>query len=131
MNLDKRYWYLIIPAFLFSCIASILTFHILSFVSIEGETVLITKWFFYTFGIIPSMIFGLLLLVSGMISIPYIFRQNESVGFYPVLLMSGITLFTFFDALNDISALTGPNELYAVAHPVTEILNYITYFLIA
>jgi hypothetical protein len=128
MTFDKRYWLLIIPSVLFAGIASLCTFHMLSVYGLEIEAIYISRWFFERIGLLPGILFGMTILILGMISIPYLFRQNETISLYPSLIMGCIMTYTLLDAINDMAVILMQHEIYAFVHEITLILNYITYF---
>ncbi|NMB77645.1 MAG: hypothetical protein GYA23_00950 [Methanomicrobiales archaeon] len=126
MNFDKRYWVLIGAAMLFATIASATTVW-LSFIN-PGfrECNSVSAACFGTFGMIPCMVSGILILLPVMVAIPYILGQNEKPGLASVLLMSCFVIYTGFDALNNISALFGFYESYHLAHTALTSTNNVT-----
>ena len=81
---------------------------------------------FYSIGMVPCMVLGVLALIPIMVAIPYIFRQNEKLGVIPMILMGIIVLYTFLDAVNNISAIMGYYEAYEAAHGILTPANNAT-----
>jgi hypothetical protein len=81
---------------------------------------------FYSIGMVPCMVLGVLALIPIMVAIPYIFRQNEKLGIIPMILMGIIVLYTFLDAVNNISAIMGYYEAYEAAHGILTPANNAT-----
>ena len=81
---------------------------------------------FAQIGMVPSMVVAILALLSLMIAIPYIFRQNEKPGVLSVLVLSCIVAYTMFDAINDVSAIMGYQHAYLLAHAVLDTTNNVS-----
>lgn len=125
MNFDKRYWIFIIAAMIFASIASFITAYAIFITKSATECNSIAFWWFNTIGMIPSMIIGILLL--PMIAIPYVFKQNARMEPLSMLIMGCIVVYTFLDALNNITMLLGYYNIYYMAiHPIMIVINDIT-----
>jgi len=81
---------------------------------------------FATIGMVPSMLLGILALLPLMVAVPYILRQNERPGLLSVLILSLIVAYTVFDAINDVSAVTGLRNAYLIAHAVLDTANNVS-----
>jgi hypothetical protein len=127
LNFDKRYWIFIGAAILFASIASFITVYAILITKSATECNSIAVWWFNIIGMIPSMVLGLVLLVPFMITIPYVFKQNARMEPLSMLIMGCIVLYTFLDALNNITLLLGYHNIYYMAvHPIVITLNDIT-----
>ena len=127
MNFDKRYWIFIIAAMSFASISSFLTVYVILLTKSGTECSSIATWWFNMIGMIPSMVIGIFLLLPVMVAIPYIFKQNEKLGNLSMLFMGCIVLYTFLDALNNLTLLFEyHNVYYLMVHSVMIIINDIT-----
>jgi hypothetical protein len=72
------------------------------------------------------MLLGILALLPLMVAIPYIFRQNESLGLLSALVLGCIVAYTAFDAVNNVSAVIGYHQAYLVAHALLDTTNNVT-----
>jgi hypothetical protein len=126
VNFDKRYWIFIIAALVSATIASGCTLYMASVNVHFKECNSLAAACFAHIGMVPSMLFAILALLPLMVAIPYIFRQNEKPGLLSVIVLSCIVVYTFFDALNDVSAVMGYQHAYLLAHAVLDATNNVT-----
>ena len=117
MTFDKKYLCFIIPAIIFSSIASATTLFMLSigkcrecnpYVNMLSDII----------GITPTMICGITGLVVIMIAVPYILKQNQKVGFLSSCVLFSLVGFVFLDALNDVSLLFHIQPTYTISHAI-------------
>ena len=126
MNFDRRYWVFIGSAVFFATVSSVTTLYLASIRKHFLECNSVSAVCFYSIGMVPCMVLGVLALIPVMIAIPYIFRQNEKLGIIPMILMGIIVLYTFLDAVNNISAIMGYYEAYQAAHGILTPANNAT-----
>lgn len=74
---------------------------------------------FQYLGMIPTFIIVLFFIVIVMISIPYIFRQNKSIGIAANL---GFLLFFMLDAGHNMYRISGYNLLFYLPYNITSTL---------
>jgi hypothetical protein len=126
MKFDKRYWIFIAAAMLSATVASACTLYMASAQEHFMECNSLAAACFDRIGMLPSMMLGILMLLPLMVSIPYIFHQNEKPGFLSLLVLGCIVAYTAFDAVNDLSAILGYQHMYLVAHAVLDTTNNVT-----
>lgn len=126
VKFDKRYWIFIAAAMFFATVASACTLYMASVQEHFMECNSVAAAWFARIGMVPSMVLGILALVPLMVSIPYIFRQNEKTGLLSVLVLGCIVAYTALDAVNDISAIMGYQHAYLLAHAVLDTTNNVT-----
>jgi len=122
----KRYWIFIAAAMFFASIASVSTLYLASVQEQFMECNSVSAACFARIGMVPCMLFGILVLLPLMVAIPYIFRQNERPGLLSVLVLGCIVAYTALDAVNNMSAIMGYHLLYLVAHAVLNIINNVS-----
>ena len=117
MTFDKKYLCFIIPAIIFSSIASVTTLFMLSIGKCReyNPYALVA---FNTIGMIPTMICGIIGLVAIMVVIPYILKQNQKIGITSSCILFSFVVFVFLDALNDVSLLFHIQPTYTVSHAI-------------
>ena len=126
VKFDRRYWVFIGSAVFFSTLSSATTVYLASVRNHFIECNSVSAACFWTIGMIPCMVLGILLLIPVMVAIPYIFRQNEKLGVISMILMGVIVLYTALDAVNNISAIMGYYETYQAAHGILSSANNAT-----
>jgi len=126
VKFDKRYWILIAAAMFFATVASATTLYLASVQEPFMECNSVSAACFFRFGMIPCMLLGILALLPLMVAIPYIFRQNENPGLLSVLVLGIIVAYTAFDAVNNVAAIMGYDEVYLAAHSVLATTNNVT-----
>ena len=123
MNFDRRYWFFIALAIAFAIIAAACTLYLRGVSARFMECDSVAVFCFSKIGMVPTMAFGILALLPVMVAIPYLLRQNQRLGCVSVLLLSCIVAYTFFDAINDVSAIFGYHNSYMIAHAVLSATN--------
>jgi hypothetical protein len=126
MKYDKRYWLFIAAAMFFASVAAASTFYLASVQEHFRECNSMTAACFTQIGMVPCMFLGILALFPLMVAIPYIFRQNEKPGLLSVLVLGCIVTYTAFDAMNNVSAILGYQQVYLVAHAFLDTTNNAT-----
>ena len=126
MNFDRRYWVFIGSAVFFSTVSSSTTVYLASIQKHFIECNSVSAACFWTIGMVPCMVLGILVLIAVMVAIPYVFRQNENLGVISMILMGLIILYTALDAVNNISAIMGYYETYQAAHGILSSTNNVT-----
>jgi hypothetical protein len=126
VKFDRRYWFFIGSAVFFATVSSATTLYLASVRHHFLECNSVSAACFYSIGTIPCMVLGVLALIPIMVAIPYIFRQNEKLGVIPTILMGVIVLYTFLDAVNNISAILGYYQAYQAAHGILTPANNVT-----
>jgi hypothetical protein len=126
VKFDKRYWIFIAAAMIFSGIASASTLYMSSVNEHFRECNSVSAACFTQMGMVPCMVLGVLALLPVMIAIPYLFRQNEQVGVFSALVMGCIVLYTFLDAVNNISAIMHYQQTFLLAHAALSTTNNVT-----
>ena len=123
VKFDKRYWIVIAAAMVSATVASACTLYPASVEEhfMECNSVA-AAWFAYV-GLVPGVILGVLALLPLMVGIPYLFGQNERLGLMSVLVLGCIVAYTAFDAVNDVSAVTGYYHAYLIAHAILDTAN--------
>jgi hypothetical protein len=81
---------------------------------------------FAVLGMVPCMALEVLALLPVMVTIPYLFRQNERPGLPSVLVLSCIVGYTALDAVNNVSAVLGYYHIYLFAHSALSTANNVT-----
>jgi hypothetical protein len=126
VTFDRRYWYFIGAAMSFAGISSVSTLYMAMVQERFMECNSVSAACFYAFGMVPCMVFGVFLLLPGMMAIPYLFRQNGNPGLLSVFVLGCIVLYTALDAANNISAILGYHHIYLFAHATLDTANNIT-----
>jgi hypothetical protein len=126
VRFDKRYWILIAAAMFFATVASATTLYLASVQDHFMECNSVSAACFFRFGMFPCMLLGILALLPLMVAIPYLFRQNENPGLLSVLVLGIIVAYTAFDAVNNVAAIMGYDEVYLAAHSVLATTNNVT-----
>jgi hypothetical protein len=126
VRFDRRYWLFIAAAMFFASIASASTLYMASVQEHFRECNSVSAVCFDTIGMVPCMFIGILALLSVMVAIPYIFRQNENPGLLSVLVLGCIVAYTALDAANNVSAIMGYHPMYLFAHTVMDTANNVT-----
>jgi len=126
MKFDKRYWILIAAAMFFATIASATTLFMASVQEHFMECNSVSATCFARIGMVPCMLLGILSLLPLMVAIPFVFRQNEKPGLLSVLILGCIVAYTAFDAVNNVAAIMGYDQVYLAAHAVLDTTNNVT-----
>ncbi len=126
VNFYKRYWIFIAAALACAVISSGITLYLASVEENFMECNSVSAACFASLGMIPCMVMGILALLPVMVAIPYILRQNGSVGIPSMILLGAIVAYTAFDAVNNVSALFGYQQTYLIAHTVLTGANNVT-----
>jgi len=123
VKFDKRYWFFITAAEFFASIASGSTLYLASAQEHFMECNSVTAACFFKIGMVPCMLLGIMALLPLMVAIPYLFRQNEKPGLLSMLVLGCIVAYTAFDAVNNVSAIMGYQQVYLVAHAILDTTN--------
>jgi hypothetical protein len=126
MNFDSRYWVFIATAMFCATIASATTLYMATIQEHFTECNSVSSACFLQFGMGPCMALGILVLPPVMITIPYILRQNESLGVLSVIVLGCIVAYTAIDAVNNVAALMGYSQTYLIVHSVLDNANNVT-----
>jgi hypothetical protein len=126
MRFYRRYWILIGTAVFCAAVSSLSTLYLASANPAFRECNSVAAACFLQIGMVPCMALGILSLPPVMVAIPHLLRQNERPGLLSVLILSCITLYTAFDAINNLSAILGYHEAYLAAHAVLDTTNNVT-----
>ena len=113
MRFDKRYWWLIGVAMAAHIIAVGCTVYTIEMkIGIEANPVAANT--FNNIGYLGAFILSTMLILSSMISIPYLLCQNEKMGLLALIPELCIIGFLVIDAANDIFLITGHHYLSSV-----------------
>jgi hypothetical protein len=126
MKFDRRYWILIAAAMSCSSVASASTLYLASVQENFMECNSVSSACFAALGMVPCMVLGVLSLLPLMVSVPYLFRQNERPGLASVLVLLCIVAYTALDAANNVAAVLGYHNLYLFAHSALSTANNVT-----
>ena len=126
MNFDRWYWILIGAAIFFATLASASTLYLSSVQEQFMECNSTSAACFAAIGMVPCMLLGVLGLLPLMVTIPYLFRQNERPDLASVLVLSCIVAYTALDAANNVAAILGYHHIYLFAHGVLDTANNVT-----
>ena len=113
MQFDKRYWWLIGVAMVAHFIAFGCTVYTLETkLGVEADPIAVDM--FTGFGYVGALILSSALILGGMISIPYLLRQNEKIGWLALVPELGIVALLVVDAANDVFIVTGHHYLAGI-----------------
>jgi hypothetical protein len=126
VNFDRRYWIFIGAAMACATLASACTLYMASVQVHFMECNATSAACFSALGMVPCMVLGILSLLPIMVTIPYLFRQNERLGLASALVLSCIVAYTALDAVNNVSAVLGYYDIYQFAHSALSTANNVT-----
>jgi len=111
VKFDKTYWLFIGAAMLGHGVSMAFTWYGLTSSEMTIEANPIASFMFDGLGYIGAFAISTIVLLTVMIIIPYLIRENEKIGLIAAIPELFIVLLVNIDALNDIFMLTGHHVL--------------------